>query len=56
MFDFTTTTFVHDADMIEAFPGSATGQTSKALRIENGVLASGSISTYTGKFLKKYLR
>ena len=37
MFDFTTTTFVHDADMIEAFPGSATGQTSKALRIENKI-------------------
>lgn len=37
MFDFTTTTFIHDADMIEAFPGSATGQTSKALRLENKI-------------------
>ena len=38
MFDFTTTTFIHDADMIEANPVNGnSGSSDKVLRLENKI-------------------
>jgi hypothetical protein len=54
IYTYTANDFIHSATSLSTEAFLICQADNKALRIENGVLASGSISTYTGKFLKHY--